>query len=46
MSSIYTQIHWPEPDNDLEEGWTELARLKNKTVKSAILASATSTFPK
>jgi aryl-alcohol dehydrogenase-like predicted oxidoreductase len=24
------QIHWPEPDNDLEEGWTELARLKQE----------------
>lgn len=22
------QIHWPEPDADIEEGWTELARLK------------------
>ncbi|SPE36965.1 Aldo/keto reductase [Candidatus Sulfopaludibacter sp. SbA6] len=22
------QIHWPDPDPDLEEGWTELARLK------------------
>lgn len=22
------QIHWPEPDDDIEEGWTELARLK------------------
>jgi aryl-alcohol dehydrogenase-like predicted oxidoreductase len=22
------QIHWPEPDSDIEEGWTELARLK------------------
>jgi aryl-alcohol dehydrogenase-like predicted oxidoreductase len=22
------QIHWPEPDEDIEEGWTELARLK------------------
>jgi aryl-alcohol dehydrogenase-like predicted oxidoreductase len=22
------QIHWPEPDVDIEEGWTELARLK------------------
>jgi aryl-alcohol dehydrogenase-like predicted oxidoreductase len=22
------QIHWPEPDRDIEEGWTELARLK------------------
>jgi aryl-alcohol dehydrogenase-like predicted oxidoreductase len=24
------QIHWPEPDRDIEEGWTELARLKNE----------------
>jgi aryl-alcohol dehydrogenase-like predicted oxidoreductase len=24
------QIHWPEPDEDLEEGWTELARLKEE----------------
>jgi len=22
------QIHWPDPDVDLEEGWTEMARLK------------------
>lgn len=22
------QIHWPEPDEDIEEGWTELARLQ------------------
>ena len=22
------QIHWPEPDEDVEEGWAELARLK------------------
>jgi aryl-alcohol dehydrogenase-like predicted oxidoreductase len=22
------QIHWPEPDEDLEEGWAELARLQ------------------
>jgi aryl-alcohol dehydrogenase-like predicted oxidoreductase len=22
------QIHWPEPDADIEEGWTEMARLK------------------
>jgi len=22
------QIHWPEPDADIEEGWAELARLK------------------
>ena len=21
------QIHWPEPDGDIEEGWTEMARL-------------------
>src|SRR5260370_23692998 len=24
------QIHWPEPDRDIEEGWTELARLKEE----------------
>jgi aryl-alcohol dehydrogenase-like predicted oxidoreductase len=24
------QIHWPEPDSDIEEGWTELARLKEE----------------
>ena len=24
------QIHWPEPDEDIEEGWTELARLKSE----------------
>jgi aryl-alcohol dehydrogenase-like predicted oxidoreductase len=24
------QIHWPEPDRDIEEGWTELARLKQE----------------
>ena len=24
------QIHWPEPDEDIEEGWTELARLKDE----------------
>lgn len=24
------QIHWPEPDSDIEEGWTELARLREK----------------
>lgn len=22
------QIHWPEPDEEIEEGWSELARLK------------------
>jgi aryl-alcohol dehydrogenase-like predicted oxidoreductase len=22
------QIHWPQPDQDIEEGWTEMARLK------------------
>lgn len=22
------QIHWPNPDGDIEEGWTEMARLK------------------
>jgi aryl-alcohol dehydrogenase-like predicted oxidoreductase len=24
------QIHWPEPDEDIEEAWTELARLKQE----------------
>lgn len=24
------QIHWPEPDEDVEEGWAELARLKQE----------------
>ena len=24
------QIHWPEPDEDIEEGWTEMARLKEQ----------------
>jgi aryl-alcohol dehydrogenase-like predicted oxidoreductase len=24
------QIHWPEPDEDIEEAWTELARLKEE----------------
>ena len=24
------QIHWPEPDPDIEGGWTELARLKEE----------------
>jgi len=24
------QIHWPEPDEDIEEGWTELTRLQNE----------------
>jgi len=24
------QIHWPEPDEGIEEGWTELARLKKE----------------
>jgi aryl-alcohol dehydrogenase-like predicted oxidoreductase len=24
------QIHWPEPDQDIEEGWTEMARLKQE----------------
>lgn len=24
------QIHWPVPDEDIEEGWTELARLKEE----------------
>jgi aryl-alcohol dehydrogenase-like predicted oxidoreductase len=24
------QIHWPEPDREIEEGWTELARLQKE----------------
>jgi len=24
------QIHWPEPDADVEEGWTEMAKLKEE----------------
>src|SRR5579883_356699 len=24
------QIHWPEPDEEIEEGWTEMARLKEQ----------------
>jgi aryl-alcohol dehydrogenase-like predicted oxidoreductase len=24
------QIHWPEPDEDVEEAWTELAKLKDE----------------
>ena len=24
------QIHWPEPDEEIEEGWAELVRLKNE----------------
>lgn len=24
------QIHWPEPDEDIEEGWAELVRLKEE----------------
>jgi aryl-alcohol dehydrogenase-like predicted oxidoreductase len=24
------QVHWPEPDLDIEEGWAELARLKEE----------------
>ncbi len=24
------QIHWPEPDEDIEEGWTTLAKLKQE----------------
>jgi aryl-alcohol dehydrogenase-like predicted oxidoreductase len=24
------QIHWPEPDEDIEEGWSELARLQQE----------------
>ncbi len=24
------QVHWPEPDEDVEEGWTEMARLQQE----------------
>jgi aryl-alcohol dehydrogenase-like predicted oxidoreductase len=24
------QVHWPNPDGDIEEGWTEMARLKEE----------------
>ena len=24
------QMHWPQPDEDIEEGWTEMARLKEQ----------------
>lgn len=24
------QVHWPEPDEDIEEGWAELAKLKQE----------------
>jgi len=24
------QVHWPEPDPDIEEGWTEMARLREE----------------
>lgn len=24
------QVHWPQPDEDIEEGWTELAKLKEQ----------------
>jgi aryl-alcohol dehydrogenase-like predicted oxidoreductase len=24
------QIHWPQPDEEIEEGWTEMARLKEQ----------------
>lgn len=24
------QLHWPEPEADIEEGWTEMARLKSE----------------
>jgi aryl-alcohol dehydrogenase-like predicted oxidoreductase len=24
------QIHWPEPDEDIEEGWSELSRLRDE----------------
>ena len=30
------QVHWPEPDADIEEGWTEMARLKEEGKVRAI----------
>jgi aryl-alcohol dehydrogenase-like predicted oxidoreductase len=24
------QVHWPDPESDIEEGWTEMARLKEE----------------
>jgi aryl-alcohol dehydrogenase-like predicted oxidoreductase len=24
------QVHWPQPDEDIEEGWTEMAKLKEE----------------
>jgi aryl-alcohol dehydrogenase-like predicted oxidoreductase len=24
------QVHWPQPDEDIEEGWTEMARLQHE----------------
>ena len=24
------QVHWPEPDSEIEEGWTEIARLREE----------------
>ncbi len=24
------QVHWPQPDEDIEEGWTTMARLKDE----------------
>ena len=39
------QIHWPEPDEDIEEGWTELARLQEEG-KSATSAFPTSASPR
>jgi aryl-alcohol dehydrogenase-like predicted oxidoreductase len=24
------QVHWPDPDSDIEEGWTEMARLREE----------------
>lgn len=30
------QVHWPDPDADIEEGWTEMARLKKEGKVRAI----------
>jgi aryl-alcohol dehydrogenase-like predicted oxidoreductase len=29
MIDLY-QVHWPDPDEDIEEGWTEMARLQQE----------------
>src|SRR5215211_2432731 len=39
------QIHWPRPDEDIEEGWSALAELKRRA-RSATSGSRTSTSPR